>query len=735
MPRFHRDRNRDLALALLLGALTASATTPPSSAAAAPAIRSIAASATDPAIADLLGQHAVAVGAPGARLGRLLVLYPGTGATADRYSLFLTRAAELGYHAIGLAYDNRDAINWDICPGQPDRCYEDARLEILLGIESGYTPPSVDVDNSAFNRLTKLLSYLHGRYPDEGWDAYLAGDGPRWDRIAFAGHSQGGGHAAMTAKLHEVARAILFDATEPKAWTAAAFATSADRLYGFAHELEPIFAPITRSWANLGLPGELTNVDASPPPFGGAHRLSTATGACRGDPASAGYHHNCPVVDDYTPLDPDGNPSLRYVWDVLLEPGPRRPAATVTAPTPAPATDTPAPPAPTVPPARRALFLPLALAGSRLPGPPAPPTTPLPTTPPPAATAPEATLTPAAVTPPPSVTPGAVSPEELARYREAADYSASVQGEALVIARAGQLVFEDYVGAMTADTPHMLASGTKSFSAALFALGAADGLWTLDERVADTLTEWRDDPRRGRITVRHLLTLTSGLEDAPEYSATNVRGLDTYDLAINHSVSRAEPGAACIYAATSFQVLAALFERKAGGVDPARYLYDRLLVDLGFDRAHLDLWTRDRLGKPQMAGGAFLTAREWLSYGLLWQQGGRWAGRQLLDPALIDHAVTYDNPAFRGYGLTWWLNLDTTGTYDPGEDQIPADARGDGNRIASNAPADLFMAAGAAKQRLYVLPSAGLVVVRFGRSLRNDAWSDHVLLGKLLGVP
>ncbi len=327
-----------------------------------PAIRLIPASATDPVIADLLGQHAVAVGPPGTRLGRLLVFYPGTGATADRYSLILTRAAELGYHAIGLAYDNRDAINWDICPGQPDRCYEDARLEILLGIESGYTPPSVDVDNSAFNRLTKLLHYLHARYPDEGWDAYLAGDGPRWDRIAFAGHSQGGGHAAMTAKLHEVARAILFDATEPKAWTAAAFATAPDRLYGFAHELEPIFAPITRSWVHLGLPGDLTNVEAVPPPFGDAHRLSTATNACRGDPASAGFHHGCPVVDDYTPLDPDGSPSLRYVWDVLLDPGPRPPAATSTVTAPAPATNTPAPPVPTAPSAGRALFLPLALA-------------------------------------------------------------------------------------------------------------------------------------------------------------------------------------------------------------------------------------------------------------------------------------------------------------------------------------------------------------------------------------
>lgn len=288
---------------------------------ARPALRAVLASQTDPAIDDLLGAHVVAVGPADARIGRLLVFYPGTGATADRYTLFLTRAAELGYHAIGLAYDNRDAVNWDICPGQPDSCYEDVRLEILMGVESGYTPPAVDADNSAFNRLTRLLSYLHDSYPDEGWDAYLTAQGPRWDRIAFAGHSQGGGHAAMTAKLHKVARALLFSATEPKAWTSEPFETSSDRLYGFVHELEPSFDPIARSWANMGLPGLLTRVDATPPPFGGSHRLTTTTDACRGDVEDRGYHHNCPVVDDYTPLDPDGTPSLQGVWDAMLAPG------------------------------------------------------------------------------------------------------------------------------------------------------------------------------------------------------------------------------------------------------------------------------------------------------------------------------------------------------------------------------------------------------------------------------
>lgn len=142
----------------------------------------------------------------------------------------------------------------------------------------------------------------------------------------------------MTAKLHPVARALLFGATEPKAWTRAAFATPSEHLYGFAHGRETSYQAITRSWQSLGLPGRLTSVDGADAPFGGSHRLTTDTDACRGDPGDRGLHHNCPVVDDYTPLASDGTPALQYVWDYLLatdrlDPTPPVATSTTVAPT------------------------------------------------------------------------------------------------------------------------------------------------------------------------------------------------------------------------------------------------------------------------------------------------------------------------------------------------------------------------------------------------------------------
>jgi hypothetical protein len=275
---------------------------------------------TWPAIEPTIGNHFVAIGPAATRAGRLFVFYPGTGASPDRYTYVLKRAASLGFHAIGLAYHNAESINFAICPMQPQTCHRAARLEILLGIESGYTPPDVDAENGAFHRLQRLLEHLARTFPGESWSRYLdpATGEPLWRQIAFGGHSQGGGHAAMTAQLHAVDRALLFGATEPVAWTAEPFETEDERLFGFAHTEEPSYEPIVRSWALIGLPGAITTVDGAAAPFDASHRLATSFPGCRGNPADRGYYHNCPVVDDYLPIDAGGRPRFSPVWDYML---------------------------------------------------------------------------------------------------------------------------------------------------------------------------------------------------------------------------------------------------------------------------------------------------------------------------------------------------------------------------------------------------------------------------------
>ncbi|MDO9476055.1 MAG: serine hydrolase [Pseudohongiella sp.] len=315
------------------------------------------------------------------------------------------------------------------------------------------------------------------------------------------------------------------------------------------------------------------------------------------------------------------------------------------------------------------------------------------------------------------------------RFASAALYSRFFNGDALLVAKNGHIVFEDYVAPFASGDPHLLASGTKSFSAALFALGVRDGIWTLDEPVHQTITEWQGDAGREAITIRHLLNLSSGLKDSDLYNVLRVPQLDIYDLAVNHSTQVFPAGSHVIYGSVNFYVLSALFERKTGK-DPAQYLYDNVLRTLGMPEQHHNLWIRDIKGKPQLAGGAYLDARSWLNYGLMIADGGYWKGRQLLDPATLALITEIDNPAYQGYGVSWWRNNAMNGSYQAGVDSVPPDARPSGERILPNQGGDLYFAGGLGRQRLYIVPSENLVIVRFGMTL-TDAFSDEELLRRV----
>jgi hypothetical protein len=287
---------------------------------APPTIRLIAASTTDPAIDDVIGVHHVAIGHEASRNGHLLVYFPGTTASAQDYTQLIERTAVLGYHAIGLAYQNANGVN-ALCFGQPADCQERVRQEIIYGTDET-TLVDVDFDNSIMNRLDRLLSHLEGVAPDEGWDAYRDAAGEvRWQSVVLSGHSQGAGHAAFISRFERIARAVLFSGTEPAAWTQLGdFVTPAADIYGFAHRLEPIYSPIQLSWDNIGLPGTPVSVDALAPPFVGSRQLFSLIQTCLGDPAENGFYHNCHCVEGWMPPAlPDGTPHFQYTWDHLFQ--------------------------------------------------------------------------------------------------------------------------------------------------------------------------------------------------------------------------------------------------------------------------------------------------------------------------------------------------------------------------------------------------------------------------------
>lgn len=301
---------------------------------------------------------------------------------------------------------------------------------------------------------------------------------------------------------------------------------------------------------------------------------------------------------------------------------------------------------------------------------------------------------------------------EQANYEAAAKYSEGKKGRSLLIMKAGKVVFERYANGHDETKAHVLHSGTKSFWGVLAMVAVGEGKLKLDELACKTLTEWKDDPRKNKITVRHLLNLTSGLDPAGNRLRAK-RTTRKYAAALKVEALD-EPGAVYRYGPSHFYAFGELLKRKVKR-SPLDYLRDKILDPIGL---RVEKWEVDGAGDPWVPAGAYLTAREWIKFGELLRQKGAWKGKQLVKADLLAECFkgSKANPA---YGLTFWLSADGIGPI--------------GEQQKAPGPKELVFAAGYANQRLLLIPSKELVVVRQGDNDR--AWSDAAFVAHLLGTP
>ena len=384
-----------------------------------------------------------------------------------------------------------------------------------------------------------------------------------------------------------------------------------------------------------------------------------------------------------------------------------------------------------------------------------------PATPPASADAPKtaahvtaAHVTAAPVTAAPRVTDEAF----LARCRAAAEYSRTHDGEVMLVLLHGKPVFEDAASGWSVESPHLLASGTKSFSGIAAALAIEDGLLSLDEKVADTIHEWKGDPRKSQVTVRQLLSLSSGLESLSNIidSNRNARAAGMANRATASIAAKllADPGERFIYGPSQFYVFGELMKRKfaaagTGDADVVAYLDRKVFKPLEISPRFL----RDDAGNVNLPGGCRMSARDWAVFGEFVRNGGMHDGKRILGEATLAELMTPHGPN-RAYGLTWWLIRDDEDALDP-ESALAADMIADRverrgtpaarrlaertrERAAVQAPDPAspiigFMAAGKGKQRLYVLPEQKLTIVRFGPLEGSRGFDNREFMRLLLG--
>lgn len=310
----------------------------------------------------------------------------------------------------------------------------------------------------------------------------------------------------------------------------------------------------------------------------------------------------------------------------------------------------------------------------------------------------------------------------------AAGYSEKNIGFSMLVMQNGKTVFEHYANGGGADMRTKIFSGTKSFWGIAALCAARDGLIRLDDRVADTITEWKNDPRKSQITIRQLLNQTDGIEPYPHLHSDSIR--DRNAVAVQLPLV-APPGAAFAYGPSHLQIFNELLRRKLNGKSTVSYINENVLSPLGLTSLE---FKKDGRGNPMPASGFELTAREWARFGELLLGRGNYNGKQIVPPALLSQAFVGSGPN-PSYGLTLWLNRQAPNAreidYEKELDLKWQRARWGGICISRAAPSDMVVALGSNYERLFVIPSMNALIVRQGMSGRfSDAYFLRLVLGR-----
>ena len=288
--------------------------------------------------------------------------------------------------------------------------------------------------------------------------------------------------------------------------------------------------------------------------------------------------------------------------------------------------------------------------------------------------------------------------------------------KAVVVVHDGKVIAERYADGIGVDTPLLGFSMTKSVINALL------GILTLQGRISPSLPapvpEWRaaTDPRH-EIEVGHLMRMTTGLalDETNTGFDPSSQMLYLYNDMAGFAVKAAmiaPPGTRWAYSSPSTQILARIIRDITGGPEQTlAFAWRELFNPLGMRTVTLEF---DGSGTLQASTYMLASARDWARFGLLYLNDGVVGGKRILheDWVAYSAAATLD----ADYGAGFWTN----------RSEHPY-AKG---RVRLGIPRDAFFASGDLGQRVVILPSQHMVIVRLGDSV--DPTGDIRGLGRLV---
>ncbi|MFW2405147.1 MAG: serine hydrolase domain-containing protein [Gammaproteobacteria bacterium] len=305
---------------------------------------------------------------------------------------------------------------------------------------------------------------------------------------------------------------------------------------------------------------------------------------------------------------------------------------------------------------------------------------------------------------------------------QAVAYGEETGSHALIIFRDDGIEVEKYYPGYNADSISQTQSMHKSVLALLVGLAIEDGyIGSIDDSAALYLPEWSGDDR-AKITIRQMLRQTSGID----FATVGINPLGGfYQLMLGADVSAAalelpldvEPGTQFDYNSAIPQNMGLIIQR-ATGQRYARYLSQALWQHIGAPDAFVVL-DSDEKSMPRTSCCLDATARSWLHIGLLHLDEGQIGGRQVVPAEWISDVATPGdiNP---NYGYFTWLGSEY--------EQFRRYNRKTSVRVFHSEPyvaEDVIYFDGFGGQRVYIIPSFRLVIVRTGDT--SQSWDDAYL--------
>ena len=274
-------------------------------------------------------------------------------------------------------------------------------------------------------------------------------------------------------------------------------------------------------------------------------------------------------------------------------------------------------------------------------------------------------------------------------------FLAAKNTKSFLLLQDGKIVLEKYFGTYVQDSVWYWASAGKSLTAFLVGQAQEEGLVDIDDATSTYLGPgWTSctPEQENAITLRHQLTMTTGLDDTPTPASPDAN-LCTDPACLQYL---APPGTRWAYHTGPYRLLQNVVA-EASGLTINQFTKTRVLDRVGMK----GFWFQDvQYGR----------ARDMARYGLLIQAHGVWQGDTLLHDQQYFFDMTHPSQVLnKSYGYLWWLNGQPSFMLPSVQLVIPG-------KLIPNAPDDMFSALGKNDQKIHVVPSKGWVVVRQGNS-------------------